>query len=144
MCAPRSLRAEQRERLRVLPWEETLPRTQCTYGLSDVACLLWASAFLLVSQIPRFQAWPQPAVTQPLQAKSPPTRVSDGRRWHRQSLPQQSTHNALAGSGAGALAGFPGRRELSVCGREASKVVCTCGGWWVGSREEKKRGETQD
>jgi hypothetical protein len=50
MRAPRSLRAEQREGLRVFPWEGTLPRPQCTYGLSHVACLLWASALLLVSR----------------------------------------------------------------------------------------------
>lgn len=132
MCAPRSLRAKRRERLRVLLWEAMDP----VYSWALRCCLsslgLCSSTSLPDTLFP---------VTQRLQAGSPHTRVFDGRRWHRQSLPQQSTHNALAGSGAGALAGFPGRRELSVCGREASKVVCTCGEWG-GGREEKKRGET--
>lgn len=92
----------------------------------------------LVSQIPCFQAWSRLAVTSPLQARSPPTRVFDGRRWHRQSPGQWSTHSALAGSGAGALAGFPGRRELSVYGREASKVVCTWGGGKQRGEKEKR------
>ena len=51
------------------------------------------------------------------------TRAFDGRRWHRRGPWHCSTHSVLAESGAGVLAGFPGRKELSVCGRAASKVV---------------------
>lgn len=40
-----------------------------------------------------------------------------------QGLWSWSIHSALAESGAGVLAGFPDRKELSVCGRAASKVV---------------------
>lgn len=51
------------------------------------------------------------------------TRAFDGRRWHRQGLWCWSIHSALAESGADVLARFPGHKELSVCGRAASKVV---------------------
>lgn len=40
-----------------------------------------------------------------------------------QGLWHWSIHSALAESGAGVLAGFPGHKELSVCGQAASKVV---------------------
>lgn len=45
-------------------------------------------------------------------------RAFDGRRWHRQGPWHWSIHSALAESGAGVLAGFPGHKELSV--RECS------------------------
>jgi hypothetical protein len=44
----------------------------------------------------------------------------------------------LAGNGAGVLADFPGRKELSVCGRTASKVVVWGG---VGERERERERE---
>lgn len=70
-------------------------------------------------------------------AACPPTMVSGGRRWHRQGPWCWSTHSALAGSGAGALAGFPGRKELSVCGQAANKVMV-----W-GRERERERGLDQ-
>lgn len=45
MCAPRSLSSEQREGLGVFPWEGTLPRTPCTYGLS-LALLVFSGPLL--------------------------------------------------------------------------------------------------
>lgn len=69
----------------------------------------------------------------PLQARCPLTGTFGDRRWYRQGPQHWSTRSALAGSGAGVLAGFPSRKELSVCRQAASKVVVL----WGGERESE-------
>lgn len=103
---------------------------------------LLSSALPLASQIPcclgQVQAGRHPW---PLQAGCPLTRAFDGRRWHRQGLWHWNIHSVLAESGAGVLAGFPGRKELSVCGQAASKVVMQGG---ERGKERGRRGRGLD
>lgn len=106
---------------------------------------LWAPGSLLTPNLPVRSSASLPdtcspgharacSYPMPLQAGCPPTRAFEGRRWHRRGPWHWSTDSALAGSGAGVLAGFPGRKELSVCGQAASKVVV-----WGGEKERERK-----
>lgn len=102
---------------------DTAQKPRAAYG-SLGPCSPPPFAPLLASQTPccpgQVQAGSHPW---PLQARCPLTGAFDGRRWHMQGLWHWRIRSALAESGAGVLAGFPGHKELSVCGRAASKVV---------------------
>lgn len=84
MCSPRILGAEQREELCISVGERTAMGPVYFWVLGHCLSPL---GLCLSTNLPDTlpPAWSHVAVTQPLQARSPPTRVFDGRRWHRQS-----------------------------------------------------------
>lgn len=83
MCSPRILGAEQREEHSVSLWGRTA--TDPVYFWDLGHCLSPLGLCPSPNLPDTLQAWSRVAVTQPLQARSPPTRAFDGRRWHRQS-----------------------------------------------------------